>query len=453
MSLAAITAALWLAVDPASSRVDVSGGAAVELRGGRAPVTPLADPEWAMLSIITPEVAMETASRRGTTLRIAYAPRVQQRLPNVLDIRRPLLLHQNELSLLHTLTRRWNLGLNLASRVGESDYNSSSAVLDDDTGAGNATAPDVDVLQIVVGSGILSATGRLTRRHTLELRAGGSYRGTIGDTGTVTTTTVDEDGNETTEERQALPNQTSVTVTAGLVSRVTQADRVGVALEPGFVRFDERGQEGGFRSLTARTTWDRAIHASLNTSLTFGVFGALVDGGDARVIPMGLAELDGVLRQRANHRVTGSVAAGIVPYFDRVTSTLNPRATTTANVAVALPPRWTVRGLVSLVTNTTAEPITPLNDVPITETALRLVVPATYDINDEQQFEFGLIMAARAPHLASPGFEFNQLESWLYVAYRIGVGTARGRREVGGGGGGPVTQRSRSRGNTGGNVR
>ncbi|MEM6295291.1 MAG: hypothetical protein AAGA54_28725 [Myxococcota bacterium] len=452
MSLTAITAALWLAVEPAASRVDVSGGAAVELRGGRAPVTPLADPEWSMLSIITPEVAMETATRRGTTLRINYAPRVQQRLPNVLDIRRPLLLHQNELALLRTLTPRWNLGLNLASRVGETDYNSSPAVLDDDTGAGNAAAPDVDVLQIVVASGVLSATGRLTRRHTLELRAAGSYRGTIGDTGTITTTTVDENGDETTEEREALPDQTNVTVTADLVTRVTPADRVGVALEPGYFQFGERGGGDDFTSVTARTTWDRAIHASLNTSLTLGVFGALADGGDTRIIPTGLAEVTGVMRQRANHRVSGTVGAGVTPYFDRVTSTLNPRATATANLSLALPPRWTVRGLVALVTNATAEPIPTTNDVPFTETAVRLVVPATYEINDEQQFEFGLIMAARAPHLASNALEFNQLESWLYVAYRIGVGTARGGREVGGGGG-PVTRRSGSRGNSGGSAR
>ena len=111
MSILALTSALWFAADPAASRVDVSGGVSIELRGGRAPIQP-SDPTstWGVLTILTPDVDMEVASRRGTLFNFGYTPRVQYRWPNRVGLDRPILLHQAYATLQQQLDPRWTLG-------------------------------------------------------------------------------------------------------------------------------------------------------------------------------------------------------------------------------------------------------------------------------------------------------------------------------------------------------
>jgi|GEM_PF-1906671 len=435
MSALALTAALWFATDPTASRVDVSGGAAIEVRGGRAPTQPTADPEPAVLSILTPDVDMEVASRRGTLFNLGYTPRVQYRYPNRIGVNRPLLLHQGYATLAQQLDPRWLLGVNLGGSVGEADYNSAPLVLED-----NTQAPDVSVLEIAAATAGVDVEGRLTRRHTLGFGADVVYRTPLD--------VPEVDDPDAQVSSGGIPEQLNVNGEVSLDTRVTAVDAVEVAVSPGYFNYNEGDTQ--FVTTQATGQWRRQIRPSLSSSLGAGVFGSTGVGGTRTngLMPVALASVTGALVRSASHNVDATVVAGVTPYFDRVRVQLDPRATLNATVVVALPPRWSVRVLAGGVTNATTRPRTLDNDGgedvrTVTETQVRLGVPVTYQINEQQQFEFGLLMSARAPHLRSDRFEFNQGETWLYVAYRIGAGTARGGQEVGQANRGAVTRSAR----------
>ena len=446
MSALALTAALFLA-DPAASRVDVSGGVSVELRGGRAPVDPASNPEWGILTILTPDVDMEVATRRGTLLNFGYTPRVQYRSANRLDINRPILLHQAYATLAQQLDPRWVLGVNLGGSVGEADYNSAPVVL----GADQAELPDAQVLQIAAVSAGARLDGRLTRRHTLGFLLNTVYRTPL-DTAETTiivdddTMDTDTDANNAAGAGGGVPEQLNVEAGVALNTRVTPVDGVEVSVRPGFFDYNQGGTQ--YATVQGLAEWDRQIRPSLSTSVGGGVF-YFAGVGDTQsesipVQPVLLTSVTGGLVRRASHNVDATLGAGVAPYFNRARISLDSRATLSGNIAINIPPRWTVRVLGAALTNATAEPLPDTgNGNPATETQMRLALPVTYQIDDRQQFEFGFLGTVRGSHIQADNFEFNQLETWLYVAYRIGAGTARGGQEVGQASSGAVTRSAR----------
>ncbi|MCR9160314.1 MAG: hypothetical protein ACE37F_18030 [Nannocystaceae bacterium] len=438
----ALTAALFLA-DPAASRVDVSGGVSVELRGGRAPVDPASRPEWGILTILTPDVDMEVATRRGTLLNFGYTPRVQYRSANRLDINRPILLHQAYATLAQQLDPRWVLGVNLGGSIGEADYNSAPVVL----GADQAQLPDAQVLQIAAASASARLDGRLTRRHTLGFLLDTVYRTPLDQA--ETTIIVDPDAptaGDDTNGPGGVPEQLNVEAGVALNTRVTPVDGVEVSVRPGFFDYNQGGTQ--YATVSGIAEWERQIRPSLSTSVGGGVF-YFTGVGETRsesipVQPVALTSVTGGLVRRASYNVDATLGAGVAPYFNRARISLDSRATLSGNVAINIPPRWTVRVIGAALTNATAEPLPDTgNGNPATETQMRLALPVTYQIDERQQFEFGFLGTVRGPHVQADTFEFNQLETWLYVAYRIGAGTARGGQEVGQSGSGAVTRSAR----------
>jgi len=433
MSVLALAAALWFAADPAASRVDVSGGVSIELRGGRTPVQQ-SDPnsEWGMLTILNPDVDMEVASRRGTLFNLGYTPRVQYRqLANNDDIARPLLLHQAYATLQQQLDPRWLLGVNLGGSVGEVNYNSVQLVLGD----GQVDAPDVNVLKIAAGSAGIDVAGRLTRRHTLRLGTEVVYRTPLN--------TVSSSGDSAVSG--GVPDQLNVEATVGVETRVSPVDAVEVDVTPGYFDYNNGGTQ--YATVDGLAQWRRQLRPSLSSSLGAGAFYFAGVGGTTSasipVQPIAQAALTGGLVRSASHNVDATLGVGVEPYFNRSRVSLDSRASAFSTITIAIPPRWSVQVLAAALTNATERPRYRDDGTPLTETQVRLGIPVTYEISDQQQFEFGLLMSARAPHLRYQPFSFNQGTTWLYVAYRIGVGTARGGREVGAASRGAVTRSSR----------
>ena len=325
--------------------------------------------------------------------------------------------------------------MNLGGSVGEVDYNSTGAVFGE--GAQN---PDVDVLQLGAGSAGIDVTGRLTRRHTLGLGADLVYRTPLNlpdvDDPEVGETEVDA-------VTGGVPEQLHVQSTVSIDTRVSPMDAVEVSLIPGY--FDYNRGETQYASIQGIAQWRRQLRPSLSSGLGAGLFYFAGVGGTSSdsnpVQPVATAALSGGLVRKASHTVDATIGAGVEPFFNRIQVSLVSRATTFSTLVVTIPPRCSVRLLLAGLTNATATP-QPVrgNGIPTTETQVRLGVPVTYQIDDQQQFEFGLLMSARAPHLRSDAFAFNQGETWLYVAYRIGIGTARGGREVGASSRGAVTR-------------
>ena len=118
-------------------------------------------------------------------------------------------------------------------------------------------------------------------------------------------------------------------------------------------------------------------------------------------------------------------------FFDRINEQVEPRARLTGAITVTLPPRWIARAAGSAFTAVTREPrLDTTGDVEVPQSQVQFSTPITYLINSRQEFEFGTILSVRGSHVRSQNFEFSQLETWLYVAYRIGGGTARGGNEA-----------------------
>ncbi len=425
MSSFGLAAALLLAIDPRASRVDVSGAVSVELRGGRAPVVPTESPTGSFLSIITPDFDVNARSRRGGSFTLGYSPRVQYRVPNRIDLDRPILLHQAYAGYDKELTARWTLGANLGGSVGETDYTGLTIALGD-----QAQTPETAIVRFAIASADLRLDGRLTRRHTLVIEPRAGYRAPLDPP---PEDDADDDG------LGALPEQLTVDLGLGLETRLSLIDQIHLLLRPGVVDYNG---EVTFADSDNRVRWIRRLRPSLTAQVDAGIFGAArVRGGSSnfQVFPVGGASVSGGLRRRANYNVDGSLGLDFSGFFDRVTERVDPRARLTATLTFNIPPRWSAGATLGAFTNVTGSPRDPsATGDTVPESQIQFTTPVTYQIDDRQQFEFGTILSVRAPHLRADDLEFTQLETWFYVAYRVGGGTARGGDEVGGGGGGSI---------------
>lgn len=406
--------ALLLAIDPRASKVDVSGGAAIEARVGSAPVTPGEPSVLSFLSILTPNADLRVTSRRGGIWLLGYSPRVQLRLPNRISLKRPLLLHQLYTGYDVDLTRRWALGVNLGGSVGELDYTGVTTFLGD-----NAQTPAVDVTQFAIASADVRFAVRMAPRHSIGFGPRGNYRAPISS----------NDG--ANGQAGAVPPQLTAEFPIIYTFDAAPRDGLDVTATPGVVDYDS---EVTFFSTDGRLGWTRQMRPQLSGRLDAGVFGASVvrGGNTSKVFPVGAGTLNGRLYSRSSHWVDGQLGVGVLGFFDRVTSRVDPRAQLTASITTVIPPRWSAGVTVAGFTAITSEPrVVGMSMTELPETLLRAQTPINYTINRFSSFEFGTVFSVRASHIASDNFAFSQFETWFYVAYRIAAGTARGRGEVG----------------------
>lgn len=413
--------ALALLVDPRAGRFDVSGGVVAELRGGYAPVAPNQPASASFLTLITPNIDLRYNHRRRGLLTFGYAPRMLYRVPNLLRLARPLFLHQFQLRHVVSLDRRWTMGTSAIASVGELDYTALGIAF---TGP-QAAAPRADVIEFAIGDVSMSFTGRLDSRRSIAIVPSAGFRYPFGQD-----TAPDPDNPVT-----AFPQQYAGNLGLAYSERVAPRDNVYVQSYQGVVDFRPGAM---FVNSDSRVGWTRQVLRRLESRLDVGVFNAQVLAQQdaaarlrGRVLPVGSYRLGGRLRSRAAYTIDGAFAAGVSGFFDVLGGNVQPRATGSAQLTVAMPPRWTFGLVSSLYTAATAQPLPrSTGGVPQTESAFLNQLPITYRIDDTKRIEFGLITNVRTPHLASSSFAGTQLEAWLYVAFRIAGGTARGGREV-----------------------
>jgi hypothetical protein len=418
---------LLLAIDPRAKAVDVSGGVMAEVRGGRAPVVIDAEPEPSMLLVVIPNFDLRVRMRRRGMLMFGYAPRFVLRVPNILGVRRPLVLHQ--LSMLYdvAMSRRWDFSGALTSSVGELDYTANNLVL----GTMQGTTPSSAILQYAVVEANTTFTARATSVDTFLFGPAFAYRTPIGENAQLT--------EDPTVEQIAmiLPEQLSGSFVAAYTRTVTPRDDVSLQATPGIMSFTPGAL---FSTVDGRIAWGRQIRPRLRSRIDGGVFAVHVldrrddpFGSRNRVLPVANVGLTGRLLSRARVRLEGDVSAGINGFFDVLRGTVQPRAGGSVQLSAEMPPRWRAGVLVSFFTSANREPQTvvdgpqPLLD----ETVLFVQTPVTYMIDRRMFLEFGSIVTARGPHLTVDEFSYaDQLEVWGYVAFRFSIGTARGGREL-----------------------
>jgi hypothetical protein len=352
---------------------------------------------------------------------LGYAPRLQLRVPNRLDINRPLLLHQMYTSYDVAFTRRWTMAAEAAGSVGEIDYTALGVAL----GPGQGELPADAVTQYAVGSTRVRFTGQLAPTHELSIYPFAGIRAPIG-----TSAEADEG------LQRILPTQSNVGLGLRYAHQATAVDAVSVTTEPEAVDYD--GQVT-FVAVDSRVGWGRRLGLRTDLSLDGGVFGARTVRsereperlGDSRVFPVGEATLTGRLHSEATHWVDGTITTGVFGFFDRVRDRVDPRAQAQFDITTVIPPRWTAGVSLAAFLPITEDPrlLSDGTQSP-DEVVYRAQTPVGYLINDFTRFEFGTVFAIRTSHPNADPVEISRFEMWFYVAMRFGMGTARGGAEV-----------------------
>lgn len=414
-----------LAIDPRAHRVDVSGGVSAEVRGGLAPRSPTDTAEPTFLTILTPNVDLQVRQRRAGTFNLGLSPRVQFRAPNRLSVERPIFLAQMYATYGVDLTRTWTMDVDLGASVGELDYTGVVFGL----GSGQANTFDIDVAQLAFGAAQVDFEGRLTPVHSIIISPRFEVRTPIG---------------RTAEEADAgntqLPTQLTGMLSVGHRYQASTVDAIETTVQPGLVDYNN---EVTFFSADGRVGWERQLRPELRSHLDLGVFGARTlrssdttaaqDEDDVKVFPVGSFRFTGRLYGASTHSLEGNVGGGAVGFFDRISERVEPRGNLSAGLTTIIPPRWTVGVSASAFTALTQSPrpIPPNTTFRVPETVIAGTTPVTYTIDNNTQVEFGTVVSMRASHFADPAFEFSQFEGWLYIAFRVAGGTARGGDEVG----------------------
>ncbi len=402
-----------LMIDPSAARTDVSGGASTEVRGGWAPTTPTSESTPAFTLLVTPNIDLQHRHRRRGTVRLGYAPRMFLRLPNLLSVQRPLILHQIELDYARPLTRAWQFATNVQGRIGELDYTAAGTAFD----PGQTNIPNVSVLSLAIVDGAVGFVGALNPQTSLTLGAGGGTRRQLSDAGD-----------------QGILAQSYGNFTVGPAFSLSARDDLQAGATVSLIDFDPGAL---FVAVDARLAWVHSIRSSLRLSLDAGVFITRVaarqddpTGIDGATFPVGGIGLDGTMIARSNYSIGGGIAGSVFGVFDAASGRLLYRTMLNTGITAFFPPRWSAGIEASFVTAISREPLDDSAGFVEPETLVNLRTPITYTIDRTKALEFGVLAGARAPHLAADSFDTTRYEAWLYVAFRIAGSTARGGREV-----------------------
>lgn len=408
-----------LAIDPQAARTDVSGGVAGEVRGGWAPVQLNEESEPAFVLVVSPNIDLRHANRRQGVVSLGYSPRMFLRLPNRLSITRPLFFHQTDLAYDRPISRAWQFRTQASADVGELDYTAASFAFD----PGQTAVPeDVSVLSFLIVDGGFGFTGQVSPNTTLAIATSAGTRRPIGA--------------EADEGVRPFPDRVYGNLSIGPRVQLTARDGISLTAVGSVNDFDPGAL---FGALDARAAWIHTLRRNLDLALDAGVFVTQVIarqdadiGDDGTAFPVGGVSLNGRLRSRSSYTLDGGVAAGFSGLFDAISGRLLYRARFNARMQATFPPRWSAGIDASFLTSPTPEPIEAMGAFPVPETLAQVQTPVRYLIDDTKNIEFGTIFGVRAPHLAAESFDSVRYEAWVYLAFRIGGGTARGGREVGG---------------------
>src|SRR5689334_20337566 len=157
-----------------SPQVDTAAVGRGEVMVGSAPPFPREPPEAALVMTATPGLAARLREPRYTLI-LQAAPRIYYRVPNLLDLHRPLYLVGTRDSLQYRLSQRLDWTTRVDGTYGEVDYTSQQLVF-----GPIARQVDQPVTRVVALRGDTGLSWSVTRRYTLQLTAYGQHTEPIG---------------------------------------------------------------------------------------------------------------------------------------------------------------------------------------------------------------------------------------------------------------------------------
>ena len=434
-----------------ASVVEGAVGADGEVAAGRAPVALTGPEESALTFTVTPGVALRLRGA-SDTLALSYTPRIFYRLPNELDLNRPLVLHQVALTEQSEIGRRVNWASAAQLSIGELDYTASGAVFGQSTPAGAAPgapagAPASSVLRTSVAD-ILRAEGQtglkidLSRRLSMSLDVSGEYTTPLGENTAVPIDTgapvpPGEPPPELTVVGPAVPESAQISTAAGFSYDVSRYDHLGAAAEVTYQWFPDTGiylslnpEVSWQTQLSQRTTFD--VSAGFAYVITLEANPGFDD--DNSIGGTGSFNLSSVAHKSRNVRVSTSVGASLDWYFDPLAGTSQPRAGVDVGTNIEIGRDWfinpnaafyaTIREGREAVMGTDAEG----NPVGIAvypdATMLRAELPFSYNLSRAMSLSFGGRATLRGRALTDEGFSMTeQYEFWAFLGLTVRFAT------------------------------
>jgi hypothetical protein len=156
-----------------SSVVEGAVGVDGEVAAGRAPVEYTGPSTNALTFTLVPGIGGRLRSA-DSTLTLSYTPRIFYRLPNALNIDRPLVLHQVALDHVAEIGQRLSWASSAQLSVGQIDY--TAAGVDDPSLSTSVRSSITDILRGVGQTGFKYG---LTRHTTLNLDVSAEYTKTL----------------------------------------------------------------------------------------------------------------------------------------------------------------------------------------------------------------------------------------------------------------------------------
>lgn len=425
-----------------SSVVEGAIGADGEVAAGRAPVEYTGPSKNALTFTLVPGIG---ARLRGadSTLTLSYTPRIFYRLPNALDVDRPLVLHQVALDHVAEVGQRLSWTSSAQLSIGQIDYTAAGVVYDPSL----STSVRSSITDIVRGVGQTGFKYELTRHTTLNLDASAEYTSTLDAAQAIPTDAalaaglnpqlIGQDGQQF---GSIQPDSFQFSTTPALSYAVNRAHHIGTSFDVTYQWFKQTAR---YLLLSPDIFWDARLSAQSTLSIAAGV--AYVSTLEA-ALPQddqnswggtGSIDFESVVHRGAGTTVTTAFNTSLEWFFDPISGTSQPRAGAKAASVVEVGRDWSFSPEVSFYTLLrqtviragtivdgvlVPDPNSPAISTP-DATLLRVELPARYQLSPDVSLAFGGRAALRGPALAASDFGFDQVEFWAFLGLTVRMGT------------------------------
>jgi hypothetical protein len=417
-----------------ASVVEAAAGIDGEVAVGRAPVQLTGPEENSLTFTLVPGVGLRLRSVTNT-LSLAYTPRIFQRIPNQLNVDRPLVLHQLQLNDTW-LTRRnmaWTSTAGLS--VGELDYTASNFYF-----PAGSSAVRTSVVDIIRAEGQTGFVLDLTRRFRWTADVTAEYTTPLDTDETATAPPVTMEGDLSNLVGGTVPESAQVSGRSSFSYALSRNDRLGVNGEVTYQWFPDTGR---FLLLSPDLSWERRLGRQSTLALSGGFAYVITlatsdgsDPGDA-IGGTGSIQFNSELHRARNMRVSTNFGAGVDWFFDPIAGTSQPRASVDAGTNIDIGRDWSIGPNAAFYTvlrgyGTTVgaaatgpdamAPPTAVDTQPITPdaTQLRLEIPFTYRVTDFVALNFGARGSLRGRSLTQDDFQLGeQYEIWAFFGLTL----------------------------------
>lgn len=422
----------------AAGVVEAAVGADGEVAAGRAPVDITGPEEDSVTFTLIPGAGLRLHSP-ATRLALSYTPRIFYRVPNALNIDRPLVLHQ--LSLAHDteLSRRASWLNSAQFSLGELDYTASGVVFDRRV----TSVVRTSVAEVLRAEGQTGVTLDLSRRLVLNLDLSGEY------TTPTEETRVSPAGAEGMPPPEGapdlptfdpVPESAQAAAEASLGYRLSRYDQVAVT---GGVTYQWFPDTGRYLLVSPDVSWESQLNQRTAFEVSAGLayvitLEAAQGTDDSNAIGgTGSLRIGSIVHRSRDMTVGTSFSASLDWFFDPIAGTSQPRAGVDAAASIEIGRDWQIGPNASFYTvlrdagtgvgggGATGEG-DPAFDLFLADaTVLRGEVPVSYAISRPVNLNFGVRAALRGRELSHENFRLGeQYEVWAFLGLTVRFATS-----------------------------